>query len=295
MILVFGAAGACGAAVVRTLAQRQAAVRGFVRGEVRAAPARAAGANEIVIGNLRDPASVRAALEGAQAVFYVAPRFASDEGALGRMVVREAARSGVRRFVYQSAMHASAQWLLHHEQKRQVEEALYEVDMEFTILQPARFMHLVVAPWRKIVESGIYAEPFSADAPIADVDYQDVAEVAARALTDPGYAYASFELCAEGMLNRHQRVVLLSEAMGRPVRSGDITVDEWLAKAAITDPYEREARTRMFEYYDRHGFRAGNPRVLRALLGREPGCLRSFLARTAAHMKQEAAQPAWAG
>lgn len=293
MIVVFGAAGTCGAAVVRALAQREAPVRGFVRSESRAAAARAAGAREVAIGNLRDPASVRAALAGTQAAFYVAPRFASDEGSLGRMVVDEAVRAGVHRFIYQSAMHASVQWLLHHEQKRQVEEALYEADMEFTILQPARFMHLVVPPWRKIAESGVYAEPFSAEAPIADVDYEDVAEVAARALTGPEYANATFELCAEGMLNRRQRVALLSEAMGRPIRSGDITVDDWLAKAAIADPYEREARTRMFEYYDRHGFRAGNPLVLRALLGREPGSFRSFLARTAARMKaQEQGQPA---
>lgn len=293
MILVFGAAGACGAAVVRALAQRRAAVRGFVRSESRAGPARAAGVGEVAMGDLRDVSSVRAALGGADALYYMAPRFASDEGALGRMVVREAERAGVRRFVYQSALHASAQWLLHHEQKRQVEEALYESDMEFTILQPARFMHLVVPPWRKIAASGVYAEPFCADAPVADVDYEDVAEVAARALAESGYAYATYELCAEGMLTRRERVALLSEAMGRPIRSADVTVDEWLANAGITDPYEREARTRMFEYYDRHGLRGGNPRVLRALLGREPGSFRAFLSRTAARMKaQEQAQPA---
>lgn len=285
MNLVFGAAGYCGAAVVRALAKRGAKVRGFVRGEAKAAAVRAAGASEVAIGDLRDPASLRAALEGVDALFYVAPRFAADEAALGRMVVREASRAGVRKFVYQSAMHAAVQELLHHEYKRQVEEALYEADMAFTILQPARFMHNILPGWQAIAAKGVYAEPFSADVPIGDVDYEDVAEAAALAMTEPDYGNATFELCAEGMLNRHQRVALLSEVMGRPVESADISVEDWLARAGIGDPYEREARTRMFDYYDRHGFRCGNSLVLRSILGRQPTSYRAFLERTAASMR----------
>lgn len=285
--VVFGAAGYCGASVVGALSRRGAAARGFVRSEMRAMVARAAGASEIATGDIRNPSSLRAALEGAYGVFYVAPRFASDEGALGRMIVREASRAGIRKFVYQSAMHAAVHELLHHEYKRQVEEALYETDMEFTILQPARFMHNILAGWPAIAAKGVYAEPFSADAAICDVDYEDVAEVAALALTEPGYGNATFELCAEGMLNRHQRAALLSEVIGRPVESGDISIEEWLAKAGITDPYEREARTRMFQYYDRHGFRCGNKLVLRALLGREPTSYKQFLERTAARSNRQ--------
>lgn len=287
MILVFGAAGICGAAVVRSLAQRDVVVRGFVRSEARAAAARAAGAKEVAVGDLRDLSSLRTALKDVHAVFYAAPRFACDEGALGRMVVREAERAGVRKFVYQSAMHAAVHELLHHEYKRQVEEALYGADMEFTILQPARFMHNILPGWQAIAAKGVYAEPFSADAPIGDVDYEDVAEVAALALSKAGYRNATFELCAEGMLNRHQRVALLSEVMGRAIRAGDISVEDWLARAGVTDPYEREARTRMFDYYERHGFRCGNALVLRAILGREPTSFRGFIERTAARMKHE--------
>ena len=281
MILVFGAAGSCGEAVIKALVKAGARVRGFVRNEERAAIARAAGASEIALGDLRNIQSVEHALKGVTAVYYLAPRFIADEAFIGRMVVAMAGRAGVRRFAYQSVLHSNARKLLHHEFKREVEEALYESDLDFTILQPARLMHNLLSSWDKILSTGIYSEPFSAKAAISDVDIADVAEVAAIVLTNPGYGRATFELCCEGMLNRQQRVELLTEILGRPIKSADISVDDWLAKAGISDPYEREARTRMFEHYDGFGFQGGNALVLRSILGREPVSYRSYIASQA--------------
>jgi len=186
MILVFGAAGTCGASVVRSLAARQAKVRGFVRNEERAVRAREAGASEVAVGDLRHIASVEAACKGISGVFYLAPKFVADEASIGRMVVDAASRAGVTRFVYQSALHSAITSMPHHDLKRQVEVALYNSDLEFTILQCARFMHNISLFWNAIVEKGIFAEPFSADVPISDVDFNDLAEVAALALTKPG-------------------------------------------------------------------------------------------------------------
>ena len=277
MILVFGASGTCGEAVTRALVEAGAIVRGFVRNDERAAIARAAGATEIALGDIRNAESIESALKGVAGVFYVAPKFVADEASIGRMVVAKASRAGVRKFVYQSVLHSNARKLLHHELKREVEEALYESDLDFTILQPARLMHNIVSSWQKILSSGLYSEPFSADVPICDVDFADVVEVAAIALTKPGYGRAAFELCCEGMLNRHQRVELLSEALGRPIKSADISVEDWLIKTKISDPFEREARTRMFNYYDEFGFKGGNSLILRSILGREPTGYMSFI------------------
>ncbi len=277
MILVFGASGSCGEAVIKALFSAGAQVRGFVRNEERAAIARKAGASEIALGDLRNMDSLRRALQGVTGVFYVAPRFVADEASLGRLVIRMASAAGVQKFVYQSVLHSKIRTMLHHECKREVEEALCASDLEFTILQPARLMHNILPSWPKIMGSGVYAEPFSACAPISDVDISDVAEVAAMALRKPGYARASFELSCEGMLNRQQRVALMSELTGRPIIAADITVEDWLDKAGISDPYEREARSRMFNYYDACGFKGGNALVLRNILGREPRSFRSYI------------------
>lgn len=281
MILVFGSAGECGAAVTRALVRRGAQVRGFVRSEARAAVARAAGASEVRVGDLRSTASVEDAVKGVSGMYYVAPKFIPDEAAMGRMVIAAATNAGVRTFVYQSVMHSSSRVMLHHAAKGEVEEALYRSSLDFTILQPARLMHNIVASWKKIQSTGVYMEPFSADVPISDVAFDDVAEIAASALTGSGYERVTLELCAAGMLNRHQRAALLSEAMGRPVRAASGEVDAWLASAGIEDPYEREARRLMFNYYHEFGFMGGNDLVLRSVLGREPTSYRRFLQRTA--------------
>jgi uncharacterized protein YbjT (DUF2867 family) len=282
MILVFGAAGTCGASVVRSLVGREAKVRGFVRNEERAVRAREAGANEVAVGDLRDVASIEAACKGISGVFYVAPKFVADEASIGRMVVDVASRAGVMRFVYQSALHSVITSMPHHELKRQVEVALRNSDLEFTILQCARFMHNISFFWRAIVEEGIFAEPFSADVPISDVDFNDVAEVAALALTKPDLGRGSFELCAEGMLNRHKRAAILSEVLGRPVRAIAISLDEWREKNNSLTPFDREARALMFGHYDKYGFKGGNATVLRGILGREPASFRTFVEHYAA-------------
>ncbi|NMM28932.1 MAG: hypothetical protein HHJ12_16990 [Glaciimonas sp.] len=169
--------------------------------------------------------------------------------------------------------------MLHHEAKREVEEAIFESALDFTILQTARMMHNIAPAWNNITRSGMYVEPFSCDVPIADVDYDDVAEVAALALTRDGFGRATFELCADGMLNRHQRAALLGAVIG-PRSKPDPARCDWLQKAGITDPYEQEARARMFRYYDDFGLQGGNGFVLRSLLGLEPATFQQFLERT---------------
>ena len=198
MILVFGAAGRCGASVIRSLVGRKAKVRGFVRNEDRAVTAWEAGASEVAVGDLRDVASIEAACKSISGVFYVAPKFVADEASIGRMAVDAASKAGVTRFVYQSALHSVITSMPHHELKRQVEVALRNSDLEFTILQCARFMHNISFFWRTIVEKGIFAEPFSADVPISDVDFNDVAEVAALALTKPDLGRGSFDYALKG-------------------------------------------------------------------------------------------------
>jgi len=282
MILVFGASGTCGAGVVRSLVARGANVRGFARNEERAAKARETGAIEVTIGDLRNADAIEAACKGASGIFYVAPKFVADEASIGRAVVDAASRAGVKKFVYLSGLHSGEISMPHHDHKRQVELALYNSDLEFTVLQCARFMHNIGMAWKTIVEEGVYAEPFSTKMPICDVDFDDVAEVAALALTKAGLGWGSFELCAGGTLNREQRAAILSDVLGRPVQAAAIPLDEWKEKNKGLPPYDRETRALMFNHYDKYGFKAGNATVLRAILGREPVGYRSYIERYAA-------------
>ncbi len=52
--------------------------------------------------------------------------------------------------------------------------------------EPAAYMQNVLAHWRTVVEEGVYPVPYRVETRLAAVDLEDVAEVAARVLTEEG-------------------------------------------------------------------------------------------------------------
>jgi uncharacterized protein YbjT (DUF2867 family) len=285
MILVFAAGGPTGSAVVHSLSKRGEQVRGFVRNNIGDSAARKAGAKETVIGDLLDTQSIEAATKGVTGIFHIAPAFMSEESSIGRLIIDIACQNNIKKFVYCSVLHSIESKMLHHKAKRQVEAALLKTNLDFTILQPAMFMQNILLEWENIVNRGIYQGMFSPDCLISQVDWEDVAEVAAIALTTNDYRYATFELCAEGMMTRHQMANTVSEVLKKPIRATTILFDDW-KPAALMGPYQREAMSRMFKYYSAHGFVGGNGKVLRAILGREPATFRVFVERIVNQRKQ---------
>jgi nucleoside-diphosphate-sugar epimerase len=98
----------------------------------------------------------------------------------------------VRKFVFSGVIHPSISAMVNHRAKQSVEEALYGSSMDFTVLQPAMFISVKVC-W---------------------VDYRDVAEVAALAMTGDELSCGVFELCAPGMVDRVQMAAMISEETG---------------------------------------------------------------------------------
>jgi uncharacterized protein YbjT (DUF2867 family) len=184
LILAIGAAGKFAGMVVPELAKRGANVRGFVRSPDEKKTPMAAGAAAVVIGDLVDEASVRAAMKGVDRVFYIAPAFLPHEAEVGVRVVEAAKDAGVRRFVFSSVIHPTLSALGNHAEKGPVEEALLSSGMEYTFLHPTVFFQNFSPSWPSVVKTGVFAEPWSADTRFSRVDYRDVAEVAAIALTE---------------------------------------------------------------------------------------------------------------
>jgi uncharacterized protein YbjT (DUF2867 family) len=270
-ILAVGAAGKFAGLVVLALAERGVKVRGLVRDATQGEAVRKLGATEISIGDLRDRASLDAALQGVDAVFYIAPAFLPDESEIGKGMVDSAERAGVRRFVFSSVIHPVLSALGNHAQKAPVEEALLTSGMEYTFLHPTVFFQNFTEAWPMIVETGVLAEPWSVDTRFSRVDYRDVAEAAAIALTEDRLLYGTFELCAEGWLNRKDVAAIIGEVLGRPIKAERIDPKMPAAGAGPVAP----ALKKMFDWYDKHGL-MGSAVSLRAILGREPRTLRTF-------------------
>lgn len=182
-VLMVGATGKYASLVMPELKQRGVTVRALVRHESKSDAARQQGAEEIAIGDLRNPESLRAAASGIDGVFHINPAFAPNEAELGVAMVEAAKASGVRKFVFSGVYHPSLSQLSNHAAKRPVEAAMYESGMEFTVLQPAIFMQNFEASWDAVVQQGYLSLPYNKLAKACYVDYRDVAAVAAMALT----------------------------------------------------------------------------------------------------------------
>jgi len=283
--LVIGAAGHFAGLVVPALAAHGITVRGLVRDNDQGDKARENGATEIAVGDLRDRASLDAALRGVDNAFYIAPVFQNDEAAMGLAFVEVAKSAGVRRIVFSSVIHPVISQLQNHIQKAPVEAAIFESGMEFAILHPAVFYQNMVAAWPMIVKTGVVAEPFSKAARISGVDYRDVAEVAAMVLAGDRLLNGTFELCADAGLTRDEVAGVISQVLGRPIKAAAPEFDTWMSDTQLPhNEQQTQELATMYAYYDRYGL-LGNALTLQAILGRAPRSLHQFVTDLASGIK----------
>ena len=281
-ILMVGATGKFAGLVVPELTRHGATVRALIRDKSNADAAREHGAAETAVGDLRDAGSLRAAADGMDGVFHIGPAFAPDEAELGVTMVEAAKAAGVRKFLFSGAIHPSIFSMTNHAAKQPVEQAVYESGMTFTVLQPAIFMQTLDGGWNAVLEQGRFALPYSVERKACYVDYRDVAEVAALALTGETLDNGTFELCSGDRVNRVEVAAMMSQALGRTIEAAAPPFDQWAQAAKVPEGPGREGLKRMNAYYDAYGFPGGNGLVLRAILGREPRTLRQYIQELAA-------------
>jgi uncharacterized protein YbjT (DUF2867 family) len=276
LILMTGATGRLARLVLAELVRRGTRVRVLIRDPAQESTVRARGATQVCIGALANRRSVETALTGIDRLFYIPPAFMPEEAAVGRALVDSARRHGVSRIVLSSAIHPTLAQLVNHHAKALVEEHIIGTGIEFTFLQPTLVFQNYGAAFAAAAKTGIFAEPYSNHSKICRVDYRDVAEVVGIALCEDRLSYGTFELCAEGHLNRIEVAALMAQTIGRDVDARAITYDEWLARSGMAaDSTAAIGMKQMFAWYDTHGLH-GNATTLRTLLGREPRALAAF-------------------
>jgi uncharacterized protein YbjT (DUF2867 family) len=280
MILITGAAGKTGRAVLRALVARGETVRALVHRSEQMPPLEALGAQEVLAGDMRDQATMERAARGVRAVYHICPNVSPDEVAIGQAVITAARSAGVEHFVYHSVLHPQTEAMPHHWQKLRVEEKLFESGLPYTILQPSVYMQNVLAHWQHILAQGAYSIPYAVETRLGMVDLEDVAAAAAIVLTQAGHAGAIYELAGAEALTQVEVAAILSQQLGRPVRAEVISRQAWeeRARASGLGDYQVQTLLKMFDYYERYGF-WGNPRVLGWLLGRPPATFAAFVER----------------
>lgn len=294
MILITGANGMTGHAVLRALKARQASVRALASSQASVSSLRGHGADEVVLGRFDDPAGLRRAMEGVDTVFHVPPRMKPEETANGLNVIDAARKAGVGRIALHSVVNSQVQAIAFHNHKRLVEEGAITSGLPWLIFQPTNYMQNVAWNWERMMSDGEFVFPYSAEAKLSWLDLDDYAEAVARALTEPGFEYGVYEAAsAKQPLTRHEMAAIWSRVTGRQVRAVAMPLDAYMALPHWQgrDASEMALLRTMFEEFDRHGAPGGNWHVLAMLLGREPTQYEAFASRFAAS-RDTAAQAA---
>jgi uncharacterized protein YbjT (DUF2867 family) len=209
VILLTGATGTVGTALLRRLTAEGRPVRALVRDQRRLGDQRVR--VQIALGELADPPSFRNALRGVDTVVHLAasirdqPRGSIEElNALATLrLLRAAERAGVERFVFFSAMNAT-----HHSRTRffrakaLAEEAVEESPLATTVFRPS-IVYSPGDPWLTLLGrlSRLPAMPVSGSgrALYQPVWAEDVAGAVMAALSNGGSG--SYELAGPDVLS----------------------------------------------------------------------------------------------
>ena len=234
MLLLTGATGLVGSALLRRLIAEGTPVRCLVRDPRRLGAQRVR--VQIALGDLTDPPSFRNAMRGVQTVVHLAasirdqPRGSIEElnGIATWRMVRAAQRAGVERFVFFSVLGAST----HHRArffraKALAEQAVAEAELRSTVFAPS----IVYAPgdrWLTLLErmALLPVMPVSGRGratyePIWAEDVADCVIAALRASAPGGELNTTerFELAGPQTLSHDEivRLVLRSQNRARPL------------------------------------------------------------------------------
>ncbi|MFC5824716.1 NAD(P)H-binding protein [Nonomuraea insulae] len=230
MILVTGATGNTGSALVSRLAQAGQQVRALVRDPagVTLPPG-----VQPVTGDLNRPDSLADALIGVRGVFLL-PGYADMPGLLARM--REA---GVRRVVLLTSGSAALADMSNAVSRYMTlsERAVREADVPWTFLRPRAFMSNALRWLPQLRAGDLVRVPFAGVAAAA-IDPTDIAATAALALTSDGHEGRIYELTGPDSLLPADQIAVLAKVLGRDLRCEGLTDEEARAQMEATMPAE---------------------------------------------------------
>jgi uncharacterized protein YbjT (DUF2867 family) len=280
-LLLTGANGRTGRAILAALAQARIPVRAFIRSAGQAEALTALGAGECVVGDLEDAASLRAACQGASRILHIGPPMHPAELTIMEELIPAAREAGVGHVIYYSVLHPLARAIRHHRLKLDAEERLIDSGLPFTILQPARYMQHLEPIWPAVL-AGEHAMPFATTQRFSVVDLRDLAEACAVIAGSDAFFHGTYELAGPEALSQEDMAATIAKVIGRPVAARAVPIAEMRARAAKGGAGEdRLAQMEiMNRHYDAHGFRS-NPFVLEAILGRPATRFADYVQRLA--------------
>jgi uncharacterized protein YbjT (DUF2867 family) len=254
MIVVAGGTGTLGTRLVPRLAGQGHAVRVLTRDPARAGHLAGPGV-QVVRGDVRDPASVAAALDGAGTVISAVHGFTGTGGvspvsvdrAGNAHLIAAAARTGAAFILVSVVGAAPGHPIGLFRAKHAAEQALRTSGLPWTIVRATAFMETwATIMGRMLQTSGKILVFGHGDNPINFVSAADVAALTGRAVTDAGLRGQALELGGPDNVTFNQVAAVLLEATGshgtiRHIPRPALRATAWLA-TAIKPALARQAR-----------------------------------------------------
>jgi len=287
MILITGASGSVGKAVLQEAIRKEPKVRAMYRSKGEAA--KAPSGCEAVLADYSDKQSLRKALDGVTSVFVVCspiPQLVELE--CNMLDACEETR--VKHVVLNSALGAGDCGKSFPSWHRKVEDNLKATALNYTILRPNGFLQNIVtynAPSIR-TQGAFYAA--MGDAKVSYLDVADIAVVAVKALAGGVHAGKTYELNGPEAISNQELAKRISKAAGRTVRFVDIPESaQREAMLGLGMPEWQVTALLELQQYYKQGGGANTDGLLQALIERAPVTLDQYLTANAKEFRDQAA------
>jgi uncharacterized protein YbjT (DUF2867 family) len=287
MILITGASGTVGRAVLTAVARTNHPLRAMYRSKEDAA--KAPSGTETVIADFADKSSLTGALGGVDSVFLVCspiPNLAQLEGNM----IEVCQSAGIRRIVLNSALGAGDYPKSFPAWHRKVEDQLTATKLTYCILRPNSFLQNIVAYYAPSIraQGAFYAG--MGNAGVSYLDVRDIAAVAAQALLGGEHDGKTYELNGPEAVTYTELADRITKRTGVAATYVDIPL-EAQRQAMLNQGMPEWQVTALLDlqayYTGGQGGATGGP--LGRLLGRQPMTLDQFLTENAAEFRSQAA------
>ena len=263
MVLIVGSTGLVGTEICRLLAEQKTPFRALVRTDSNPEKVnhlKSLGA-EIVIGDLKDPASLAAACAGVEKVISTATCISSmREGdsietvdRQGQLNLVEAAKqAGAKRFIFISFGHDANNTYPLSDAKQAVENALAESGMNWSSLQASYFMEVWLSPALGFNYPQNQVRIYGAGTnPISWISYKDVAQFAVAALQNAYADNRTYAIGGPNPLSPSEVVTVFEKTVGSAFAVENIPKSALQQqKEAATNPFEASFAGLMVKYAD---------------------------------------------
>jgi uncharacterized protein YbjT (DUF2867 family) len=221
-ILVTGATGVAGSAIVREFIRSGHPVRVLVRNPARAAALRAFPTVEVMEGDLLKPETLRSALTGVHRALLLSSPDAQLVQAQTSFI-DAAASSGVKHIVKFSGLSAAdiGTPFIFGPMHAEIEAYLQDSGLMWTHLQPSQFMTEYLRELPTILAQGALFLPFR-DARLVPVDLADIARAAFLLLTTSGHEGKTYAISGPEALSMDEIAQKITVAIGRTIRYVDV-------------------------------------------------------------------------